>query len=279
MTIKRQLIMEKALDLFAEQGFEATSVQQITDRCGISKGAFYLSFKSKDELIAALIDNFSTQFTSSIDYLVRNTENDDELLYTFFLTIFESFQKHSNFAKILFKEQMQTFNEEFIDKMRTYDQMTQQTILLMIERLYGEKISHTKYDLVFCIKGFMKMYSELFLFYSAPLDLDLLARSLVEKTHLLATRLTTPFITNELYEHLKLPSFDELSIDQIVHTIEQTLEDMEPSIEKESLVLLKNDLLDPLLKPPLIKGLLANIEQHPQCSWAAYLLRLHFGFQ
>ena len=66
--IKKQLIMEKALELFAKQGFEATSVQQITEHCGISKGAFYLSFKSKDELILALIDYFMTQFTSDIDY-------------------------------------------------------------------------------------------------------------------------------------------------------------------------------------------------------------------
>ena len=59
--IKKQLIMEKALELFAEKGFEATSVQQITEHCGISKGAFYLSFKSKDELILALIDHFMMQ--------------------------------------------------------------------------------------------------------------------------------------------------------------------------------------------------------------------------
>ena len=59
--------MEKALELFAKQGFEATSVQQITEHCGISKGAFYLSFKSKDELILALIDHFMMQITSDID--------------------------------------------------------------------------------------------------------------------------------------------------------------------------------------------------------------------
>ena len=33
--IKKQLIMDKALELFAEKGFESTSVQQITERCGI----------------------------------------------------------------------------------------------------------------------------------------------------------------------------------------------------------------------------------------------------
>lgn len=65
---KKQLIMERALELFAEQGFEPTSVQQITERCGISKGAFYLSFKSKDELIVALIDQFMSQMISNTDY-------------------------------------------------------------------------------------------------------------------------------------------------------------------------------------------------------------------
>ena len=87
--IKKQLIMEKALELFAEQGFEATSVQQITEHCGISKGAFYLSFKSKDELILALIDHFMIQFISDIDYAVKNTKNDEELLYKFYYTTFQ----------------------------------------------------------------------------------------------------------------------------------------------------------------------------------------------
>ena len=64
--LKKQLIMDKALELFAEQGFEATSVQQITERCGISKGAFYLSFKSKEELILALIDDFMRRFVAGI---------------------------------------------------------------------------------------------------------------------------------------------------------------------------------------------------------------------
>ena len=102
MMIKKQLIMEKALELFAKQGFEATSVQQITDHCGISKGAFYLSFKSKDELIIALIDHFMIQFVSDIDYVVKNTAN-EELLYEFYYTSFKSFQKHSDFAKLLLK--------------------------------------------------------------------------------------------------------------------------------------------------------------------------------
>ena len=48
--------------------------------------------------------------------MVKNTKNDEDLLYKFYYTIFNSFHKHSDFAKILIKEQMQSFNEEFILK-------------------------------------------------------------------------------------------------------------------------------------------------------------------
>src|SRR5699024_4844848 len=160
--VRKQLIMDKALELFANQGFEATSVQQITEDCGISKGAFYLSFKSKDELIIALIDHFMEEVTSDIDYIVKTTDN-DKLLYSFYYTLIQSLYKHSDFGKIFITEQTHSLNKDFLVKMRYYNTLIDRTILSMIERLYGEKIAHTKYDLMYCVKSFMNMYSELFL--------------------------------------------------------------------------------------------------------------------
>ena len=210
--------------------------------------------------------------------MVKNTKNDEELLYKFYYTIFNSFHKHSDFAKILIKEQMQSFNEEFIIKMRTYDQSMEKVILSMVERLYGEEIKHIKYDLIYCIKGFMKTYSELFLFYNLPLDLNLLAQSLVEKTNLLAKHITIPFISNELIQMFKQPMHEEVTKEQILEIIEQNINEIEESIEKESLILLKQQLLEPNLSPALVKGLLENIRTHPHCKWVSYLLRNYFEF-
>jgi AcrR family transcriptional regulator len=276
--VKKQLIMEKALELFAKQGFEATSVQQITEHCGISKGAFYLSFKSKDELILALIDDFMIQFITDIDYKVNNTNDDEKLLYEFYYTTFHSFHKHSDFAKVLIKEQMQTFNEELILKMHNYDRLHEKIILSMIERLYGEEVKQTKYDLMYCVKGFMSMYSQLFLFYNVPLDLDLLSKSLVEKTNLLAKHSTIPFISQELIQMFKHPTNEEATKEQILEIMEHQLEEMEESIEKESLILLKQQLLEPTLSRAIVKGLLENIRNHPHCKWISYLLRRYFEF-
>ena len=100
---KKQLIMDKALELFAKQGFSATSIQQITDHCGISKGAFYLSFKSKDALILAIIDHFMMKYVSSIDYLVRS-EDDKENSYMNFTTyVLTRTMSTLNSRKFLFK--------------------------------------------------------------------------------------------------------------------------------------------------------------------------------
>lgn len=269
--------MEKALELFANQGIEATSIQQITEHCGISKGAFYLSFKSKDELIVALIDHFMMQFTADVDYLVKNTKEDEKLLFEFYYAIFRNFHQHSDFAKILIKEQAHSFNEDLILKIRYYDRLMEQTILIMLERLYGEEVNTTKYDLIYCIKGFMSMYSEMFLFYNGPLDLTLLAQSLVEKTNLLAQHTTIPFISQELIQILKQPINEEITKEQLQEIINQKIGEMEESIEKESLILLKQQLLEPTLSPAIVKGLLGNIRNHPNCKWISYLLRRYFG--
>ncbi|WP_026580671.1 TetR/AcrR family transcriptional regulator [Bacillus sp. J33] len=275
---KKEIIMESALELFAEQGFEATSVQQITERAGISKGAFYLSFKSKDELIMALIDHFMMKFVTDIDHVVNNSNRKEELLNSFFHTAFNSFQKHSDFAKIFIKEQAHTFNEELILKVRHYDKLIDEITLSMIEKLYGESAKQTKYDLIYCIKGFMQIYSHLFLFFNIPLDLNLLSRSLAEKTNLLAKQSTIPFITEELYEMFKEPMNKEITAEQIIEFMDQKIEEIEEPIEKESLLLLKQHILEPSLSLAIVKGLIANIQNHPDCKWIAYLLRNYDHF-
>lgn len=273
--IKKQLIMEKALELFAKQGFEATSVQQITEHCGISKGAFYLSFKSKDELILALIDHFMMQILSDVDYLVKNTE-DKKLLFEFYQTMFHSFQKHTDFAKVLFKEQMQTFNDKFMHKMYSYEKLLEQIILTMVGRLYGEEIKKSAYDLIYCIKGFLNTYSQFLLFCEAPVDLTILSQSLVEKTNILARYTTIPFISKDLVQTFKSPVNEKVSKEKILEIMDEKMKEMEESIEKESLALLRQHLLEPSFSPAIVKGLLENIRNHPHCKWISYLLRRYW---
>ena len=176
------------------------------------------------------------------------------------------------------KEQTHSFNKDFLIKMRSYDRLFEKTILSMIERVYGEEVEHTKYDLVYCIKGFISIYSQLFLFQNAPVDLNLLSRSLVEKTNLLARHTTIPFISQEMIQMVKEPLDEEVTKEQILDIMEQKIEEIEEPIEKESLILLKQHLIEPTLSPDIVKGLLENIRNHPHCKWISYLLRSYYEF-
>ncbi len=50
-----ELLLDAALETFADQGFDAASVEDVCRRGGFTRGAFYSSFRSKDELFDALM--------------------------------------------------------------------------------------------------------------------------------------------------------------------------------------------------------------------------------
>lgn len=52
----RAQIVKAADELFYHQGFEHTSFSAIADAVGISRGNFYYHFKTKDDILAAVID-------------------------------------------------------------------------------------------------------------------------------------------------------------------------------------------------------------------------------
>jgi AcrR family transcriptional regulator len=49
-------VLDAALELFTEHGFDGTSLQQIADRLGVTKAAVYYHFRSKDDLLSALVE-------------------------------------------------------------------------------------------------------------------------------------------------------------------------------------------------------------------------------
>jgi len=271
---KKQMIIEKALQLFAERGIEGTSVQQITEYCGISKGAFYLYFKSKDELTVALIDYFMMLVVSDIDRSVRDCRNKERMLYDFYSAAILSFRKHYAFAKILINEQLQPLNEELLMKLKHYDFQMNESIMYMLKQLYGDQVKEMLYDLLICVKGLMRIYMELTLHYQIEPDIDRLVNSLVQKTDLLARCATIPMISEgEMARYFYDPSSMNVTKEQIVELIEQNISDVSDPILVESLELLKDNLFSQNPSAALIKGMIENIKHSPQCYVIVYWVR------
>ncbi|HEY4267101.1 MAG TPA: TetR/AcrR family transcriptional regulator [Galbitalea sp.] len=63
-------LMRVSVELFAEQGYAQTSVQQIVDAAGVTKGALYHYFKSKDDLLFDIYDRILSLQREHLDEIV-----------------------------------------------------------------------------------------------------------------------------------------------------------------------------------------------------------------
>jgi len=55
----RQRIQDVALELFAEQGYEKTSLREIAERLDVTKAALYYHFKTKEEILVGIFEDLT----------------------------------------------------------------------------------------------------------------------------------------------------------------------------------------------------------------------------
>ncbi|MFF2481852.1 TetR/AcrR family transcriptional regulator [Paenibacillus sp. NPDC058071] len=68
------LILSVSAKLFTERGFEKTSIQDIIDELGMSKGAIYHHFKSKEDILDAVMEQQFSYAAQMLENLIRNTQ-------------------------------------------------------------------------------------------------------------------------------------------------------------------------------------------------------------
>lgn len=71
----KDAIMHSALDLFSRKGFEAVSMQDIAEAVGIRKSSIYSHYKSKDEILQAILSYFIAELSKT-----GRKSTDDDLL-------------------------------------------------------------------------------------------------------------------------------------------------------------------------------------------------------
>ncbi len=75
-TLTRDRIMNTALALFLEKGYDKTPVQAIIDAVGIAKGTFYHHFKSKEEMLVELVESMSRRVVAVVQAVVDDPKLD-----------------------------------------------------------------------------------------------------------------------------------------------------------------------------------------------------------
>lgn len=75
----KQKLLDAATDLFESRGYFSTTVEQITEQAGVSKGLVYNYYASKEELLVGLIESATTRMESVAESLTPSETIEDSL--------------------------------------------------------------------------------------------------------------------------------------------------------------------------------------------------------
>ncbi|HSM72219.1 MAG TPA: TetR/AcrR family transcriptional regulator [Anaerolineales bacterium] len=71
---RRQEIVATARELFQKKDYENTTMRDIMDALGIAKGTIYHYFKSKEELLEAVVEDYVDEYIAGMEKVLNETE-------------------------------------------------------------------------------------------------------------------------------------------------------------------------------------------------------------
>ena len=151
---KKQLIMDTALHLFAESGFERTSIANIAKRAKISQGLIYNYFESKDDLLYQILDS-GMQLISDFIHPDLTVEE----FITKIEELFDSMTENLDFWKLYSIISVQpTVTQKFEEIRDEYDGMRNDMTNFFTKHFGKERVLEELVLYTVIMKGFTVLY-------------------------------------------------------------------------------------------------------------------------
>ena len=104
MNKTKRKIFETSMKLFAEKGYDATSIEEITATVGVAKGTLYYHFSSKEEIFNFLIEEGIKLLQNSVDIKTARHNNYIDKIKAIVLIQIKIVAKYENIITILLSQ-------------------------------------------------------------------------------------------------------------------------------------------------------------------------------
>jgi len=111
----RQSIIDAGVALFHEHGYHATSVRDVVERAGITKGAFYHHFENKETLLRVIHQEYLDYQTAIFHEVVTHPVSPREHLHKLIACIILAVERYREHVTI-FHQELRAFSEEYREK-------------------------------------------------------------------------------------------------------------------------------------------------------------------
>jgi len=238
---KKEEIMLSAIRFFSEKSYFSTSVQEVAEDCGISKGTFYTYFDSKEELLIQVIDYGRLklfQHTMNLDF--DPSLSAKEKLINKIATQFDIIVENKSFIFML----LGTFIPQNNRVARLVDRIHLTTMNWYKDRLsetYGSKVDPYIWDFTLMLQAAIKEYIILAIKEDKNINSEKAVRFVVDRLEMLInhTKHVKPVLTSDnmsefeaFEENITLISPKE-QIDQILEEAEKEIYRLRQSKEEQ----------------------------------------------
>ncbi|WP_079529547.1 TetR/AcrR family transcriptional regulator [Halobacillus hunanensis] len=268
---KERHILITAMKLFSSKNYNRTSMQEIADSCGISKGSLYVYFKSKEDLLLNIL-HYYFQYIEDQIMLVEQDES---------LSPKEKFTKEIEIKLGHYIE-----NQEFyrlqgqeisgLSDKNIYRYLRQQNIAQVkwfeqyLINIYGNQIKPYAADGAFFFIGMIRQYMELIVLNQFPLHIKKVVRFLMIQIDLIIKGLldhdVEPLMNENLWSlYLEEASEDKIHPLELIKQLKNQLkeESITQTLKEEavqSLTILEQELMNMQPRSAILKGMLHNLE-------------------
>lgn len=104
MNRTKRRIFNTALKLFAEKGYDSTSVEEITAISGVAKGTLYYHFSNKEEILDLLLTEGMKLLRNSIEIKMKKCNNSIEKIKSIVMVQIKVTVKYENLITLVFNQ-------------------------------------------------------------------------------------------------------------------------------------------------------------------------------
>lgn len=159
---RRNEIAETALELFAKRGYHNTSIRNIADEAGVSKGLMYNYFESKEALLDVILFGAMDEKKTATQSIMMNEIPPKKRLQLIIEGTFEMVNKRLNHWKLMMSLSLQDeISTRIKEKFTTQRQQGMQQFIQLFEELDVPKPQLEAYLLGSALTGVMMQYVHL----------------------------------------------------------------------------------------------------------------------
>jgi len=222
--IKKKRMIEESMKLFSEKGFHSTSIQEIADKSHVSKGAFYLHFQSKDELLIEIYSYYSEMILEKIGSINSRTHDPLEQFTEQIEAFLGLFKDHKEYLMMHVRDNI-NLGEKMNELIFSLHKQSYNWLENQIISIYGESIQPHIVDIVIQIDGILSGYFKWIAIHDLTFDSEQLAKYIINKVDVIVKSILQenqqPIFTYQALSMFKVPSAQEI-IQQIKKQIERS---------------------------------------------------------